>query len=274
VITVTPDVSFANLNEGASYAARNILNGPAKKVQVVIENADQRRMTAVSVPLPSQPQPGASPQGQQGKAPPQVTPQQVDSLTAPIALYPDALIAQILGAAANFPELQSFAGWMSKNSSLTGSALQDAAQKEGFGAALVALAPFPQVVQMVQKPDWTKQLGQLFQANRSAVFDSIQRLRAQAQAAGNLKSTPQQEVQTQTTSSGQQVIVIQPANPQVVYVPQYNPQVVYVQSPPPTTTTRAVKLLVVTTSPRLMTNQNGRRSCLAIASSSLQWDHS
>ena len=88
---------------------------------------------------------------------------------------------------------------------------------------------------MIQKPDWTKQLGQLFATNRDAVFDSIQRLRAQAQAAGNLKSTSQQEVQIQTTSSGQQVIVIQPANPQVIYVPQYNSQVVYTSSASSTT---------------------------------------
>ena len=84
---------------------------------------------------------------------------------------------------------------------------------------------------MVQKPDWTKQLGQAFTSNRTAVFDSIQRLRAEAQAAGNLKTTSQQQVQTETTSAGQQVIVIEPANPQVVYVPSYNPQTVYVSSP-------------------------------------------
>ena len=75
--------------------------------------------------------------------------------------------------------------------------------------------------------DWTTRLGQAFSADRSAVFASIQRLRAKARDAGKLKSTPQQDVETRTTSSGEQVVVIEPANPQVVYVPQYNPQTVY-----------------------------------------------
>ena len=120
--------------------------------------------------------------------------------------------------------VKSFAGWLGKNSKLKGSELQDAAQKAGYGAADVALAPFPQVVQMMaQKPDWTKALGQAFTADKDGIFDSIQRLRAQAQAVGNLKTTSQQQVETKTTAEGQQVIVIQPANPQVIYVPTYNP---------------------------------------------------
>jgi hypothetical protein len=158
----------------------------------------------------------------------------IDALTGPIALYPDALIAQILTASTDVAAVQKFAGWMVGNASLKGEALQAAAQKAGFSACLVALAPFPQVVQMLtEKPDWTRQLGQAFKTNQSAVFESIQRLRAAAMALGNLKTTPQQEVVTEKTSSGQQVIVIQPANPQVVYVPVYNTQTVYVQSAPP-----------------------------------------
>jgi hypothetical protein len=160
--------------------------------------------------------------------------QAIDQLTAPIALYPDALIFQILAASKNVEKLKSFAGWMGKNANLKGSELQDAAEKAGFDAAYVALAPFPQVVKMMaEKPDWTKALGQAFTADEKAVFDSIQRLRAQAQAAGNLKTTSQQQVKTQTTSNGQQVIVIQPTNPQVIYVPTYNPQTVYVAAAPP-----------------------------------------
>ena len=104
----------------------------------------------------------------------------------------------------------------------------------------MALTLFPDVVKkMADELEWTIQLGKAFTADRSSVFDSIQRLRAQAQKAGTLKSTPQQEVETQTTSSGQQVIVIEPANPQVVYVPTYNPQTVYVVQP--TTTTVVVE---------------------------------
>jgi hypothetical protein len=157
----------------------------------------------------------------------------LDSLTAPIALYPDALVAQILVASTNVEALQKFSDWVGANSSLKGSELQDAAAAAGFDACYVALAAFPQVIQMmVQKLDWTTKLGQAFTTNKDSVFDSIQRLRAKAQEAGNLKTTPQQQVENQTTSSGEQVIVIQPANPQVVYVPQYNTQTVYAPAPP------------------------------------------
>ncbi len=158
----------------------------------------------------------------------------IDQLTGPIALHPDPLIFQILAASTNVDTVKSFAAWMGKNATLKGSELQDAALKAGFDAPYVALAPFPQVVQMMaQQPDWTKALGQAYTADEKAVFDSIQRLRAQALAAGNLKTTSQQKVETQTTSNGQQVIVVQPANPQVIYVPTYNPQTVYVAAPPP-----------------------------------------
>ena len=86
---------------------------------------------------------------------------------------------------------------------------------------------------MVEKPDWTKQLGAAFTSDEQAVYQSIQRLRAAAMALGNLKTTPQQEVVTDTSSTGQTIILVQPANPQVVYVPVYNTQVVYVQQAPP-----------------------------------------
>ena len=155
---------------------------------------------------------------------------QLDKVLAPIALYPDQLLAQILQCAGNPAKVQELNVWMKKNTSLKGTPLQDAAVKAGFEPSFVALVLFPDIVNMmaVQK-DWTTQLGQAFAADRSAVFGSIQRLRAQAQKAGNLKDTPQQDVETQTTSSGQQVIVIEPSNPQVVYVPQYNPTTVYVE---------------------------------------------
>ncbi len=99
------------------------------------------------------------------------------------------LIIHLLTAVQNYDTLKLFAGWLQKNSALKGSELQDAAKKIGFSDALVALAPFPQVVQtLVDKPDWTKALGQAVTTDKKAVSDSIQRLRAQAQALGNLKS--------------------------------------------------------------------------------------
>jgi hypothetical protein len=154
----------------------------------------------------------------------------LDRLLAPIALYPDQLLAQLLLCASNPGKVAALEEWMAANESLKGSDLQDAATKSGFEPSFVALVLFPQVVSaMAGDLKWTTQLGEAFSADRSAVFASIQRLRAKAKNAGTLKSTPQQDVETKTTSSGQQVIVIEPANPQVVYVPQYNPQVVYTQ---------------------------------------------
>ena len=162
--------------------------------------------------------------------------QSVDQLVGRIALYPDALIAQILLAAAEPARVKDFDTWLAANKALTGTQLQDAAVKAGFDAPIVALALFPQVVkQMASDIPWTTSLGKTFAASKDAVFNSIQKLRRQAQEVGTLKSTPQQDVKTEKTSSGEQVIIIQPTNPQVVYVPQYNPQVVYTQAPTTTT---------------------------------------
>lgn len=162
----------------------------------------------------------------------------VDDLTAPIALYPDQLLAQMLLCATDPASVTRLNEWLAVNPTLKGSELQDAALVAGFEPSFVALALFPQVVStMATKLEWTTLLGQLFTTDRSVVFASIQRLRAQAREAGTLQSSPQQQVETQTTSSGQQVIVIEPTNPQIVYVPQYNPTVVYTQ---PTTTTVVV----------------------------------
>src|SRR5215831_17007874 len=168
---------------------------------------------------------------QQKKA---AAPQGIDALTAPIALYPDALIAQVLDASTNPAEVQDFSKWLKQNANLKGSELQEAASKANFDAAFIALSLFPDVIQMMaEKLDWTKQLGEAFKKDAKGVSESIQRMRKQAQAMGNLKTNEQQQVVTQKSSTGDQVIVIQPANPQVVYVPQYNPQVVYVQPAPP-----------------------------------------
>ena len=154
----------------------------------------------------------------------------LDKLLAPIALYPDQLLAQMLLCSAKPAKVAALSEWLASHPSEKGTALQEAAGKAGFEPEFVALSLFPDVVNaMAGRMDWTTQLGEAFASNRSAVFDSIQRLRAQAQKAGTLKDSPQQEVETKKTSSGQDVIVIEPANPQVVYVPQYNPTVVYTQ---------------------------------------------
>jgi hypothetical protein len=157
-------------------------------------------------------------------------PSDVDSLVAPIALYPDSLLAQILLCAGDPPNVTKLDAWLKSNAKVKGSDLQDAAVAAGFEPSFVALALFPTVVaSMAKQIEWTTLVGRIFQVDKNVVFASIQKLRAQAQAAGNLKSSQQQNVETKTTSSGDNVIVIEPANPQVVYVPQYNSTTVYVE---------------------------------------------
>jgi Protein of unknown function (DUF3300) len=175
----------------------------------------------------------SAPQTQAGR-PPSGT---LDQLLAPIALYPDPLLAQMLMSATTPAKITELDGWLKKNQKLKGTPLQDAAVKAGFDPSFVALALFPQVVaKMAGQIAWTTLLGQAFATDRNSVLDAIQRLRHQAQNVGTLKSTPQQEVATKTTPEGQDVIVIQPANPQVVYVPQYNTEVIYTQAPSTNTT--------------------------------------
>jgi len=175
------------------------------------------------------------PTGDQGAHAAQATPLPtgtLDELLAPIALYPDSLLAQMLMSATDAPKITELDTWLKANTTLKGTSLQDAAVKAGFDASFVALALFPQVVaKMADQIAWTRVLGQAFTSDKSAVFASIQKLRLQAKNVGTLKSSPQQEVATKTTSSGQEVIVIEPTNPQIVYVPQYNTEIVYTQAP-------------------------------------------
>jgi len=157
-------------------------------------------------------------------APP--TGQQLDQLLAPIALYPDSLLAQITSASTNPQEILDVTNWLASNPGLSGDQLTNAAQQQGFDPAFISLVNFPAVLQMMaDNIDDYAAIGAAMQSNQAAVSESIQRLRAQAYAAGTLRTTPQQTVVVQ--SGPQPVYVIQPASPQVVYVPQYNPTVVY-----------------------------------------------
>ena len=157
----------------------------------------------------------------------------VDELVAPIALYPDQLVGQILAASVNTQEVLDAGNWLIENESLKGDQLDAAAQKAGFGPAVRALVQFPTVVDMMcQEIDWTKQLGAAFTSDQKGVLDAIQRLRAQAADVGNLTTTPQQVVEHKE-DEGKQVIEVKPADPKVVYVPQYDPTIIYT-TPPPT----------------------------------------
>jgi len=156
-----------------------------------------------------------------------LTAEELNSLVSPIALYPDALVAQILSAA-TFPDQVAIADyWLQQNKNLTGSALMQEVEKQSWDPSVKALTQFPTVLDnMAHSLAWTSQLGEAYHNQQADVMSAVQHLRYQAQAAGNLKSTPQQTVTTQTQNA-QQVIVIQPANPQVVYVPTYNTTVIY-----------------------------------------------
>ncbi len=146
---------------------------------------------------------------------------------APIALYPDALLAQITTASTNPQEILDVDNWLAQNQNLSVSQLTAAAQQQGFDPAFIALVGFPQVIQMMaENIDDYAAIGAAVTSNQAEVSASIQRLRAQAYASGALRSTPQQVVNVQQ-DAGQPIYVIQPANPQVVYLPQYNPTVVY-----------------------------------------------
>jgi len=151
--------------------------------------------------------------------------EQLDALVAPIALYPDSLLTQIL-MASTFPlEVVQAARWVEDpaNKALTGDALTKTLEGQTWDPSVKSLVPFPQVLAMMNgNLDWMQQLGYAFADQQAAVFDSVQRLRRQAQTNGNLQSSPQQVVRTE-----QQTIVIEPAQPNVVYVPSYNPTAVY-----------------------------------------------
>src|SRR5271167_4870178 len=149
---------------------------------------------------------------------------ELQALVAPIALYPDALVAQIL-AASTFPDQVAIANyWLQQNKSLTGSALMQAVDQQSWDPSVKALTQFPSVLNnLASNLTWTSSLGEAYHNQSADVMTAIQTLRAQAQAKGNLKSTSQITVVQQAP----QTIVIQSANPQVVYVPEYNPAVIY-----------------------------------------------
>jgi len=158
---------------------------------------------------------------------PRIPPDQLDSLVAPIALYPDPLLAQTLAASTYPLELMQLQQWLAKNPGLKDKALADAAGKQPWDPSVQAMAALPDVVKwLVGDIQWTTDLGNAFLAQQSDVMDAVQRMREKAQQTGNLKSSPQQKVETQVVES-KEVIVIQQSDPEVVYVPSYNPTVVY-----------------------------------------------
>lgn len=163
-----------------------------------------------------------------------LSPEELDQLLAPIALYPDALLSQVLMAATYPLEVVEAARWSKANPNLKSDAAVNAVKDKDWDVSVKSLVAFPSVLkQMNDHLDWTQKLGDAMLAQQQDVADSIQRLRAKAAAAGNLKSTPQQTVTTQGSGDNVQY-VIEPANPTVIYVPSYNPSWAYGPWPYPT----------------------------------------
>jgi hypothetical protein len=183
-------------------------------------------------------------------SPPPFKPEELDQILAPIALYPDELIAQILTAATYPLEIVMAARWVAdpKNAALKGDALTQALEGQSWDASVKSLVPFPSILKMMSdKLDWTQKLGDAFLEQEQDCLASVQNLRRKAQAAGTLKSTPQQTVTVQPREAAaptlpgpppgepitvasvteNQTIAINPANPQEVYVPYYDPATAY-----------------------------------------------
>jgi Protein of unknown function (DUF3300) len=169
----------------------------------------------------------ASKQAAPGEPAEKIPPDQLDSLVAPIALYPDPLLAQTLAASTYPLEIVQLQQWLVKNKNLKDKALADAVAKQPWDPSVQAMAALPDVVKrLADDIQWTTDLGNAFLAQQSDVMDAVQRMRKKAQDKGNLKTSEQQKVETKVVEN-KSVIVVEQADPQVVYVPSYNPVVVY-----------------------------------------------
>lgn len=172
---------------------------------------------------PQSPAPAPSAGGQAATIPPE----QLDSLVAPIALYPDPLLAQALAASTYPLEIIQLQRWLEKNKNLKDKELADAVAKQPWDPSVQALAALPDVVKRLGDDiQWTADLGNAFLTQQTDVMDAVQRMRKKAQEKGTLQTTKEQRVDTRVIEN-KSVIVIEPANPQVVYVPSYDPVVVY-----------------------------------------------
>jgi len=153
----------------------------------------------------------------------QQTPEELQQLVAPIALYPDALVSQILAASTYPTEIVEADRWVQEHPNLKGKDLANAVDQQPWDPSIKAVTQFPSVLANMDKNlSWTSALGEAYVNQQEAVMDAVQVMRARAQASGNLKSTEQVKVETQ-----EKTIIIEPADPEVVYVPAYDPWVVY-----------------------------------------------
>ena len=182
---------------------------------------------ALAMPAPAQSPSQAFPATTQSAEAKTFSQAELDQVVAPIALYPDALLAQVLMASTYPIEVIQADRWIAANPGLKGTALENALQSQPWDPAVKSLTAFPQVLQMMsQKLDWTQKLGDAFLAQQKDVMATVQALRAKALAEGKLKDSNEQKVIV-VTENNVTVIKIEPADPEVVYVPTYDPSVVY-----------------------------------------------
>jgi hypothetical protein len=186
-------------------------------------------LAGLSWPALAQAPPQQYPQQPPADAP-RLAPRELGNLVAPIALYPDLLLSEVLAASTYPLELVQAQQWMQQNPGLRGQQLVDAAKQQNWDPSVQALVAFPDVMNLLTRDiQWTTDLGNAFLAQQADMMDAIQGLRASARDNGRLTNTPQQRV-TNEQENGRSAIVIQPTDPQVVYPPVYNPE--YVWGPP------------------------------------------
>jgi hypothetical protein len=196
VILIVPDSSFLSVLE-----AQQITQQPAQPAQQQTQQPAQQNV--------------------------KISPDQLDSLVAPIALYPDPLLSQVLVASTYPLEIMQLQQWLGRNQNLKDQALKDAVSKQPWDPSIQAMAGLPEVVKFLADDiQWTTDLGNAFLAQQGDVMDAVQRMRKKAEAKGTLQTNDKIQVQNETVG-GKSVVVIEQAQPEVVYVPSYNPTAVY-----------------------------------------------
>jgi hypothetical protein len=212
--------------------------GPAAQGDDMILTTSRSRIFAgllvlvLAAPCPTAAQQAgaaAQPAGSAGATSAVLTPEQLEQVVAPVALYPDPLLAQVLMASTYPLEIAQAARFVGDHKDLKGDQLDEALKDQNWDDSVKSLVDFPEVLALMDgKLDWTQKLGDAFLAQQKDVLDAVQRLRKRAQAEGSLKSTKEQTVAAEPAEAGQpEAITIEPANPEIVYVPSYNPAVVY-----------------------------------------------
>ncbi len=191
------------------------------------------------------------------------SPEALEELMAPVALYPDPVLSQVLIASTNPQEVLDAGNWLLQNQALKGKALDDAAAEVGFTPPIRALVQFPATVDMMcLELGWTAEVGEAFVADQAGVLDAVQRLRKQAMDVGNLQPTEQMKVETEK-QEGKEVVVLKPAEPEVVYVPQYDPVAAY--APPPAAAAAAPAAVATTPATTTVVEEKGHSTGSMVA---------